>query len=368
MENKKILAPYCYRVLKEYPIFIGENMLNELNSKIKSYEPDKVFIVTEDAVNQLYGKKVFSIVKKDFDATLISIKHGEENKTPENYLKLCDSIIENGVTKKSFILLLGGGVLENLGGFAASTIMRGIKFAYIPTTIMAQADSTTGGKQGVNTKAGKNLLGLFNDPEFVFIDVEFLKTLPAREIKCGLAECIKHALCQDKEFFEYLIKKLNPEAEYSFNDLKYIVEKTIGLKINILKMDPKEINEGKVLVYGHTIGHAIETLSKGKLNHGESISIGMNVAGEIAKILGFCGDKLVIEQRNILEKAGLPVKIPKEIKKEDIIKQLSYDKKYGYGGKEFILLDYIGRMARVEGKYGIRVKQEIVEKAVDLCY
>ncbi len=365
---EKILSPYCYKISKEYPVYLGIDILNELNSKIKPYEPDKVVLVTEDNVNKLHGKKVFDILKKGFDAELISIPDGEENKTPSNYLNLCDKLLEKGITKKSFIVLLGGGVLGNLAGFAASTVMRGLKFAYLPTTIMSQADSTTGGKQGVNTKAGKNLLGIFNDPEFVLINTKFLETLPEREIKCGLAECIKHAICQDKVFFEELMKKLSPKAKYSLDDLKDIIEKTIKLKMNILRMDPKEINEGKILVYGHTIGHAVETLSKGKLNHGESVSIGMIAAGEISRILGFCGDKFVEKQKEMLEKAGLPVKIPKEIKKEDIIKQLSYDKKYGYGGKEFILLEYIGKIAHVEGKYGIRVKPEFIEKAIELCY
>ena len=365
---EKILSPYCDKVSKESNIYFGIDVLNELNEKIKPYTPDKVIIVTENNINKIYGEKVLNRIKKDFEADVISIPAGEKYKTPETYLNLCDELLSKEITKKSFIVLLGGGVLGNLGGFAASTIMRGLRFAYLPTTIMAQADSTTGGKQGVNTKAGKNLLGIFNDPEFVFIDFIFLRTLPKREIKCGLAECIKHALCQDKEFYEKLMEKLNAEAEYSLESLWWIIEKTLRLKMEILRIDPKEINEGKILVYGHTIGHAIETLSKGALNHGEAIAIGMACAGEISKILGFAGTKLVDKQKEILQKAGLPIKIPGEISKENIIKQLGYDKKYGYGGKEFILLDYIGKMANIEGKYGIRVKPELIEQAIDLCY
>ena len=167
---EKILSPYCDKVSKEYPVYLGIDVLNELNEKIKPYSPDKVIIVTENNVNKIYGEKVLSIIKKDFEADTVSIPAGEKYKNPETYLWLCDELLSRDITKKSFIILLGGGVLGNLGGFAASTVMRGLKFAYLPTTIMAQADSTTGGKQGVNTKAGKNLLGIFNDPEFVFID------------------------------------------------------------------------------------------------------------------------------------------------------------------------------------------------------
>ena len=182
---EKILSPYCNKVNKEYPICLGIDVLNELNEKIKPYNPDKIIIVTENNVNKLYGDKVLNVIKKDFEADIVSIPAGEKYKTPKTYLNLCDEIISKDITKKSFVILLGGGVLGNLGGFAASTIMRGLRFAYLPTTIMAQADSTTGGKQGVNTKAGKNLLGIFNDPEFVFIDFGFLKTL---------LECLCHNL------------------------------------------------------------------------------------------------------------------------------------------------------------------------------
>ena len=239
---EKILAPYCDKVSKEYPVYLGIDILNELNERIKPYNTDKVIIITENNVNELYGKKVLEILKENFDSELVSIPAGEHYKTLETYSKLCEEVISKGVTKKSFIVLLGGGVLGNLGGFAASTIMRGLRFAYLPTTIMAQADSTTGGKQGVNTKAGKNLLGIFNDPEFVLIDIGFLKTLPKREIKCGLAECIKHALCQDREFYEELIKKLNPDAEYSIEDLWWIIEKTLRLKMDILRNIKKSKN------------------------------------------------------------------------------------------------------------------------------
>ena len=204
------------RIHREYPIFVGTGILkDQLPVLLKSHAPDKCIIITDTNVGKRYGDFVSQIAQTVCPTESIAMPAGELNKTPAMYLEICDKVISKGITKKSMILLLGGGVPGNLGGFVASTLMRGIRFAHIPTTIIAQADSTTGGKQGVDTKHGKNMLGLFNDPEFIIADTEFLKDLPAREIRCGLAECIKHALCQDEEFVSYLLQHLNPEAKYS---------------------------------------------------------------------------------------------------------------------------------------------------------
>ena len=260
---------------------------------------------------------------------------------------------------------MGGGVVGNLAGFAASTIMRGIDFAHLPTTVMAQVDSTTGGKQAVNMPQGKNLLGLFNDPKFILIDTYFLHTLPQREFSCGFAECIKHALCQDEDFVNELFLKFNKEHRYSESDLLSIVERTIKLKIDLLKMDPKEINEGKILVYGHTIGHAVETLSHGKLNHGESISIGMIFAAKASVALGFADKSLILVHEKVLTKAGLPIRIPDYIQSDNIVTQLSYDKKLS-PQIELILLRQIGEPQAHEGRIGYPFnKERVLELLLD---
>jgi 3-dehydroquinate synthase len=350
------------RTAKDYPVIIGTNIIEEkLPNLIKSYNPDKIIIITDSNVEKLYGEKVISILNPTIPTQLVSMPAGENNKKIETYIDLYRKVISKEVSKKSFILLLGGGVPGNTGGFVASTVMRGLKFAHIPTTIISQADSTTGGKQGINTTLGKNLLGLFNDPEFVLVDTSFLKTLPKREIKCGLAECIKHALCQDKEFVNYLSSVLNKESEYTDEELQKIIYLTLAKKLEVLRYDPKEINEGKVLVYGHTIGHAIETLGNYKLTHGEAISIGMMFVAFASKELGIASDSLIESHRNLLVKAGLPIKFPEYITEDLLVQQLKFDKKYTTG-MELILLEDIALLQSKEGRIGHPTNEEFIRK------
>lgn len=357
---KELRCSPCKRILAEYPILIGTDILAEkLPQLMESYRPDKIIIITDTNVGKIYGNLIRKFLENKYSIEIVSMLAGEENKTPETYLNLCDQVLEKKITKKSFILLLGGGVVGNVGGFVASTVMRGIRFGHLPTTIIAQADSTTGGKQGVNTNHGKNLLGLFNDPEFVLIDTMFLKTLPKREIKGGLAECIKHALCQDLNLIEYLKANLNPEAEYSPEVLREIIFRTLKAKLEVLRYDPKEINEGKVLVYGHTVGHALETLAKCQLTHGEAISIGMMFAAYASLELGLTSEELVVFHRELLLKAGLPIVIPNYINSEELLKQLRYDKKYAYE-MELVLLNKAGEVYSKEGRIGYPTSEKLI--------
>jgi 3-dehydroquinate synthase len=261
---------------KEIPIYSGENISKNLGDYLSKVDFDKIMIITDSNVFKLWKNKLAENLKK-FEFDFFVFKAGEKAKNFKNYYKLCNDILDKGITKKSMILAFGGGVVGNIAGFVAATLFRGIKLIHVPTTIMAQADSTSGGKQAINSKHGKNTIGTFYEPEFILIDSKYLETLPEREIKCGIAECIKHALCQDKK----LLEKLSQKNLDKVNLLK-IIKKTIQLKIDVIEIDRKEINEGKILVYGHTIGHAIETLAKGKLNHGESISIGMCCVAKVS--------------------------------------------------------------------------------------
>jgi len=364
---KETYCPQTYRLSKEYPIYLGKGIIEQLNKRISPFKPNKVILITDSNVRKLHEERVSSLLKQEFNVTLLEIPPGEENKTFQVYTALCNEIINAGATKKSFLVILGGGVVGNLAGFAASTVMRGLNFCHVPTTIMAQTDSTTGGKQAVNLPQGKNLLGCFNDPQFIIIDIDFLKTLPKREVSSGLAECIKHGLCQDPEFVNELLTRLNPNRDYTSEDYFSIVNKTVDLKIKILKIDPKEINEGKVLVYGHTIGHAIETLSCGKLSHGESISIGMIATAKASVLLGIADDSLVEIHETLLTQTGLPTKIPPGITPEAIIKQLSYDKKIA-PTPELVLLEDVGKMHQIDGRIGYPVDKETLLRILKLCY
>lgn len=349
-------------IQKEIPIYSGEGVSKNLGNYLSKLDFDKIIIITDSNVNKLWKKDLEENLK-NFEFAFFIFRAGEKSKNFKTYQKLCNDILDKGITKKSLILAFGGGVVGNIAGFVAATLFRGIKFIHIPTTIMAQADSTTGGKQAINSNHGKNIIGTFYEPEFILIDSQYLETLPEREIKCGIAECIKHALCQDKNLLEKLSKK-NSDKSYLLD----VIKKTIQLKLNVLETDRKEINEGKVLVYGHTIGHAIETLAKGKLNHGESISIGMCCVAKISHNLGYLSEAEMKKHYEVLSAWDLPTTIPKYIKVDSIIKQLDYDKKFKDVKIELILLEKIGKILKNDNKVGISIEDNKLKEYLLKCY
>lgn len=338
--------------LDECPIIISDNIWRDLPSRIKKLNADRYYIITDNNVEWLYGRKLLSFFKKEgLNSKLFSIPAGEENKTFTNLNALATKVLNAGISKNSCFVLLGGGVVGNLAGFLSAILMRGIRFIHVPTTVMAQIDSTTGGKQAINMPHGKNLLGTFYEPEFIFIDKTLIKTLPKREYNSGIAEGIKHGLCQSKKLLDHIKKR----------DYDRILEETIELKINMMEIDPREKKEALILVYGHTIGHALEILSDHRLNHGEAISIGMVAAVRTSNRLGFCKKELVELHERVLKENGLPIKIPKYINLGDIYNVLLYDKKERRDVVPFVLLEETERIKTVDGAYMIPVKKEVID-------
>ena len=347
---------------KEIPIYFETGINNKLKKHLLNINFDKLIIITDNNVWKIWGKNLINELT-DFKFNYFIFKSGEKSKNFKVYQKLCTDILNKGITKKSLIIAFGGGVVGNIAGFIAGTLFRGIKFIHIPTTIMAQADSTTGGKQAINTTHGKNVIGIFYEPEFILINSKYLETLPEREIKSGIAECIKHALCQDRSLLTQLSTK-NLDKKY----LSKIIKKTIQLKLDIIKFDRKETNEGKILVYGHTIGHAIETLSKGKLNHGEAISIGMCCVAKISYKLGYLDKESLDKHIKIISNWELPTRIPKYIKIDSIIKKLDYDKKIKNSRIELILLKTVGSILKKNKKIGFSIEEEKLREYLSKCY
>ncbi|GEM_PF-744053 len=337
------------------PIILGKDFLTDVPPRLRQIQADKYLVITDEVVHRLYGEKFVSAMQQEGLRTeLFTIPAGEQHKTFTALNDLATRILVSGMTKKSCLVLLGGGVVGNLAGFLAAILMRGIRFVHIPTTTIAQIDSTTGGKQAVNTEHGKNLLGTYYEPEFVYIDFNFVKTLPAREFRSGIAEAIKHGLCQSQNLLSIIEK----------NDYQQIVSETIRLKTHLIEADPREQGAGLVLLYGHTIGHALETVSNHRLNHGEAISIGMMAAARLSNAMGFCKTELVARHEKILERQGLPIRIPQTLKVEDILRVLSYDKKERAGRVPFILLEDIESMKKDHGNYLIPVKEDLIRKVL----
>lgn len=366
IESIKDTMDFAYRKNIKIEIIVKRNIISELEKYEiipKTCIRSPHFILCDEKTDKLYGQLVLEkLQSQGFHVHKVVVRAGEASKSTQQYLDLAEQILALGVDKKSIIISLGGGVINNLAGFLASTIYRGIGLIHVPTTLMAQCDAAIGLKQGINGSQGKNLLGSYYEPLRIVVDPAVLLTLEERWLRDGLAECLKHALAQDKKFFEYLLDYQGDIRDIDF--LEYVVTKNIKLKIDLMEQDFKEDNKALVLQYGHEIGHAVEYLSGYSLGHGEAISIGMRVSAELAKIIGVADDKVVEAHLNLLSKYGLPFTIPKDIKAEDIINVLKYNKKFRGGESEFALMDKIGSLWSAGGVYTIPCRQELINKAI----
>ena len=282
----------------------------------------------------------------NYQVQIFLIKAGELHKNLKTLSEIYNFAFEFGLDRNSLIIALGGGIVGDITGLAAATWLRGIEFIQIPTTLLSMVDSSVGGKTAVNHPKGKNLIGAFHHPKAVFIDPETLKTLPKREFNAGMAEVIKYGVIKDKELFEYLEnennknKLKNLENEY----LIKIINSSIKTKSHIVSEDEKEHGIRAILNYGHSFGHVIENLcGYGEFLHGEAISIGMKIAGDIALEKGLWSKEEFIRQDNLLKSYNLPTKIPK-MNKNEVITILMGDKKVRDGKMRFILPKGIGEV------------------------
>lgn len=339
---------------RSYDIFIGSDILQDLGKLIETEEwGSHIFIITDPLVKELYGdalRKGF----KSFDYKTIEIPRGERYKNLKIASKIYDQLAKHSAPRDSLIIAFGGGVIGDLAGFAAATYMRGINYIQVPTTLLAQVDAAIGGKTGVNHPKGKNLIGSFYQPKQVFIDIQTLTTLPAREIRTGLAEVVKYGIIEDADFFKFLEENahhLNTKAFEEPDTLRaalkvwqIIVTESAKIKARVVGKDEREAKYRMILNLGHTIGHAIETLTKYKtFNHGEAVSIGMVAAAKIANKMKMLNDESVKRIISLLEKLGLPTEIDGLAAKR-IIKALMIDKKVRRNKLLFVLPDRIGKV------------------------
>jgi 3-dehydroquinate synthase len=319
--------------MQHYDIMIGKDSIDDLENHIKAiYHANDIFIVTDDHVFDLYHEKIESILKS-YKVHFVSIKPGEKSKSYEVYLDTIKKLIAKGMKRNHLLIALGGGVVGDLAGFIAATLFRGISFIQIPTTLLAQVDSSIGGKVGIDIEEGKNLIGAFYTPRFVLIDPNFLKTLDHREYLQGVAEMIKAGLIKDKTLFEY----------FKTND--QVTEKEIlmalDVKRDIVLKDPYEKNERMLLNFGHTYGHAIERkFNYETYKHGEAISYGMLLAIEEGIRQKITPPHVYDEVKQVLFNIGL-VKEPL-FKKETLDPYILTDKKNTSNKFHFVCLKDIG--------------------------
>lgn len=337
---KKIKVHIKNNSRQDYPIFIGIGLIEQINSLLDIVQYSKAVIVTDKNIPSSLLQKLQSAIP--ITNSIIILDNGDQNKNLDSVQKVLETLIDSGCDRKSLVINLGGGVIGDIGGFAASIFMRGIDFLQIPTTLLSQVDASVGGKVGINFFKIKNLLGTFQQPIAVIIDVGILSTLPQREFISGFAEIIKHGLIADKKYFQVVTAK-KPQ-DFSQKELLDIIEKSCQIKIAIVSQDEKEGDIRKLLNFGHTIGHAVEAISletDKPLLHGEAISMGMMAEAKISKVLGLLSDEEFKTIEKSLINAGLPTNL--DLPADKILEKIKSDKKNIKGETSFTLLESIGK-------------------------
>jgi 3-dehydroquinate synthase len=352
---------------KDYNIFIGSSVLNQLPDYLKKSQADKkIVIITDDTIKRLYEKNIIKTLK-DFNPYLISIPAGESSKNRETKQEIEDKVLEKKYGRDTVIIAFGGGVIGDIAGFVASTYGRGVPLIQIPTTLLAMVDSSVGGKTGVDTKYGKNLIGTIYQPDAVFTNLDFLENLPQEELLNGLAEIIKIAITSDKNLFEFIEKNHEKILKKDKEALTNIIKRSIELKRDIVEKDEKETGLRQTLNFGHTIGHAIEASSNYQLKHGFCVSIGMAVETRIAVLNNDLKQEEEKRIISILNKFNLPIKINKKFETNRLIDFMLSDKKARKHKPRFVILEDIGKIKKQNDNFSFEIKEEIMRKAVGEC-
>ncbi|MDD5644767.1 MAG: 3-dehydroquinate synthase [bacterium] len=348
-----------------YLVTVGRKLTDNIGAHVKKIcSGSAVAVLTNDVVAPLYLERVRASLKQSgFRVITIVLPDGEEQKSMETAKHICEKLIKNNVDRTHFLLALGGGVIGDLTGFAASIYMRGIPFIQVPTTLLAQVDAGIGGKTAVNLSSGKNLIGTFYQPKAVFIDVDVLDSLEKEVFAEGMAEIIKHGVIKDRNYFEFLEKNLTDIFSRDKDLLVRMVAASCRIKAEVVSKDEKEAGLRAILNYGHTIAHAIESLSSYKsILHGQAVSIGMSVAGRIAVYKGLFPEKELNRQNKLLEASGLPVS-QSRFSATEIVKALKNDKKIKDGKIRFVLPVKIG-----EAIISDNVDDALISKAVNAVF
>ena len=347
MRTTKLLVK---NLSSNYSIIIGRNILNQIPNKIKTLCPNakKIALVMDSKIPKKFKNKLKNILKK-YDVYIFEYSANEKFKSFVNVKQLVEGCLLNNFNRSDILISFGGGIIGDLGAFAASIIKRGINFINVPTTLLSQVDSSIGGKTGVNSKFGKNLIGTFYQPKLVVSDIEILKSLPQREFVCGYAEILKHSLILNNNFFEWLQK--NSTQMLGQKNLRLIQEaiiKSCKIKIHFVNKDIDEKNIRMILNFGHTFAHAIELENKysKKINHGEAVIMGMMMATKLSYLKKICSLQTLSRLKNIYESNGLKHDIKKFFKKgkyNKIVEHMTSDKKNNDKKINLILLKKIGQ-------------------------
>jgi len=355
-----------------YPVWIGVRCLDEIISNLRELSASSYHVITDGVVGQLHAGVLCEQLSTQALASLWIVDNGESFKSLKTVEHLAHEMVRAGIDRGSVIVAVGGGVVGNLAGLIAALLFRGIRLVHVPTTLIAAADSVASLKQAVNLSLGKNLLGCFHKPTAVLIDLNFLRTLPATQIRSGMYEIIKNALTVATENIPLLESGLKPDANYSDTELMVIVEAGLLAKQKVMKTDKCERKEALVFEYGHTVGHAIELAAEGRVPHGEAVGLGMIVAAEVASRLGRLSEADRSFHHRLLKRNGLTVRLPAGVTVAAVMALLRTDNKRGYvcarpDQVAMILLDGLGIPAGPVGRPLILVDASLIQCCIEDC-
>ena len=348
---------------RSYDILIGENLLSQAGSfALARGKVSHAVVITDEHVSNTHAQQVAaSLADAGVDVDILVVPAGEESKSIEVANQLWQEMLDAGADRKTWVVAVGGGVIGDLAGFIAASFTRGLSFLQVPTTLLADVDSSVGGKVGVNLPTAKNMIGAFWQPAGVLIDTAALHTLPNREYISGLAEIVKYGMILDADFLAYLEDHAEEILARDPAALRHIIARSCRLKADVVEQDEREETGLRaVLNYGHTYAHAFEAVAGyGELLHGEAVSIGMQCAARLACALGRIDREIVTRQDRLLRALRLPVVVPRELSEDQLLAAMQRDKKVEHGRLRFVLPSRIGHVELVGGVDPALVRQAL---------
>jgi len=349
---------------RSYPIHIGRGLIEQPQLFKPHIRGSKAVVITNETVAPLYANKLAASLSHCAQVQLHVIPDGETHKTLSTVSAIIDFLISIPCDRKTTIVALGGGVVGDIAGFASACYQRGIPYIQVPTTLLAQVDSSVGGKTGVNHPLGKNMIGAFNQPQCVICDTDTLSTLHVREFRAGMAEVIKYGLVRDSVFFDWLEDNLDQVLGADADSTAYAIEQSCRNKGQVVEDDERESGTRAILNFGHTFGHAIEThLNYSEWLHGEAVSVGMVMAANLSRKLGLLTDSESARINAILHNCGLPISPPSSMTSDNFLRNMSVDKKVENGVIRLILLDGIGS-AVIKADYPMAALNATLDESV----
>ncbi|BAO43116.1 3-dehydroquinate synthase [Thiolapillus brandeum] len=344
---------------RSYPIYIGQDLLSDAELFRRHIASQQVMVVSNDTVAPLYMQALVDSLH-GMQLEQVVLPDGEKYKTLDILNRIFDGLLGYRFDRGCTLIALGGGVIGDMTGFAAACYQRGVNFIQVPTTLLSQVDSSVGGKTGVNHPLGKNMIGAFYQPQAVVIDIDTLKTLPARELSAGLAEVIKHGIIKDEGYFSWLEAHMQDLRSLDAEALAHAVKGSCIIKSRVVSADEREAGQRALLNFGHTFGHAIETgMGYGNWLHGEAVGAGMCMAARMSRLLGWLSPEEETRITALIEAAGLPV-TPPDLSPGRFMELMSVDKKVMAGQLRLVLLKGIGK-ALISEDFSMEVLQETLQ-------